>query len=280
MAAFTINDACMKRVTETLPLFEAIALRGGLVTAALLGLALAQGALRRGPVSGADRSMLALRTLAEVGATILFLAALMRMSLANLSAVMQVLPLAVTFAAVLIHREPIGGARLAAVLTGFLGVLIIIRPGTDGFDAWSLLGLGSVACVVVRDLATRRFSAGMPSVLVALAGSAAVALAGLAGALAGGWHAPDATEALLIAAAAAALVAGYLYSVMVMRVGDIGFVAPFRYTALVWAIGLGWLVFGSLPDAATLAGAGLVIATGLATLWGEGRPGLPRTARG
>ena len=66
-----------------------------------------------------------------------------------------------------------------------------------------------------------------------------------------------------------ALVVGYLFAVVVMRVGDISFVAPFRYTALIWAIFLGWLVFGSLPDPLTLMGAALVVATGIFTLWRE-----------
>lgn len=269
MAAFTLNDAGMKLVTETMPLFEAIALRGAISMVFLLGLVLASGALRRSALPRGDGPVLALRTLAEMGATMLFLAALMQMPLANLSAVMQVLPLAVTLAAALVFQETIGWRRLTAILIGFGGVLLIIRPGTEGFDVWSLLGLGSVACVVVRDLATRRLSRGVPSVLVALAASASVTLMGVAGGLAGGWHMPDAREAVIIGAAAAALIAGYICSIKTMRVGDIGFVAPFRYTALIWAIALGWFVFGTLPDAMTLAGAVLVIGTGLFTLLHE-----------
>lgn len=280
MAGFTLNDAGMKLVTGSMPLFEAIALRGGISFAFLLGLALLQGALRRGAVPPGEGRILGLRTLAEVGATVLFLAALMQMPLASLSAVMQVLPLAVTLAAALFFREPIGWRRLTAIAIGFLGVLLIIRPGTAGFDAWSLLGLGSVACVVVRDLATRRFSHGVPSVLIALAASASVMVMGLIGGFAGGWHMPDAGEALLITSSATALIAGYVFSVMAMRVGDIGFVSPFRYTALIWAIALGWSVFGSLPDGPTLAGAGLVIATGLFTLWRERKLTQPRPTSG
>jgi drug/metabolite transporter (DMT)-like permease len=269
MAAFTLNDAGMKLVTETVPLFEAIALRGAISLAFLLGLAYQQGALGRGAVPRGEGRVLALRTVAEMGATMLFLAALMQMPLANLAAVMQVLPLAVTLGAALYFHEPIGWRRLTAIGIGFCGVLLIIQPGSEGFDVWSLLGLASVACVVVRDLATRRFSRGVPSVLIAVWASAAVTAMGLAGSVAGGWHVPDAGEAVLIGASALALIVGYMLSVMVMRVGDIGFVAPFRYTALIWAIALGWFVFGTLPDGLTLAGAGLVIATGLFTLWRE-----------
>ena len=76
----------------------------------------------------------------------------------------------------------------------------------------------------------------------------------------------DGAEAAKIGCASLALVVGYLLAVMVMRVGDIGVVAPFRYTSLLWAIVLGWMLFGTLPDGLTLIGAGIVVATGLYTL--------------
>lgn len=270
MAAFTLGDAAMKLVTETLPLFQAIALRGGISVAVLAALAMRAGALRL-PAGRQDRSRLALRTVAEILATLLFLSALMFTPLANLSAIMQTLPLAVTLGAALAFREQIGWRRLLAIFVGFLGVLLIIRPGSAGFDIWSVAGLGSVACVVVRDLVTRRMTAALPSVLVALAAGLGVALMGLVGTVLTGWEPVGLREAALVAFAAVALIVGYLTSIKTMRVGEIGFVAPFRYTALIWAILLGWAVFGTLPDALTLVGAGVVIATGIFTLYRERR---------
>lgn len=268
MAAFTINDAGMKAVTETLPLFEAIALRGLLSVAALLVFALATGAVKL-RLGSRDGAAVAIRTLAEIGATLTFLSALMHMPLANLSAIMQSLPLAVTLAAALVFREGIGWRRLSAILVGFCGVLLIIQPGTEGFDRWSVVALASVACVVLRDLATRRMSLDVPSATVALWAATGVTVMGLAVTAASGWVAPGPRELTIIAGSSTALIAGYMFSVMVMRVGDIGFVAPFRYTSLIWAIALGWLVFGSLPDTLTLVGAGIVIATGIFTLYRE-----------
>lgn len=268
MAAFTLNDTAMKAVTQTLPLFEAILLRGMLASVGLIVLGLAMGNLS-GAISGRDRIVIAIRSLAEVGGTALFLGALIHMPLANLSAILQALPLAVTLAAAVFLKETIGWRRMAAIIVGFLGVLIIIRPGPDGFDLWSLMGLGSVACVVVRDLATRFVSRDVPSVSVAVSASLAVTLMGGAVTLAQGWQAPTGTEALLVGAAAFALLFGYMFSVMVMRIGDISFVAPFRYTALLWAIFLGWVFFGSLPDTLTLFGAALVVGSGMFTLWRE-----------
>jgi drug/metabolite transporter (DMT)-like permease len=269
-AAFTLNDTAMKVVAQTLPLFEAIALRGLLALTGLLVLGAAMGHLRF-RVARRDGRMIALRCVAEVGATVLFLGALIHMPLANLSAIMQALPLAVTLAAAVVFRERIGWRRMVAILIGFAGVLIIIRPGSQGFDLWSVMGLGSVACVVVRDLATRRLSAAVPSVTVAIWAASSVTVMGLVVATVQGWQPVSGGQAVLVAAAGAALLFGYLFAVMVMRVGDISFVAPFRYSALLWAIFLGWLVFNTLPDQLTLFGAGLVVATGLFTLLRERR---------
>jgi drug/metabolite transporter (DMT)-like permease len=275
MAAFTLNDAGMKAATETLPLFAAITLRGAMTSVLLVVLGLGTGGLRH-RLSRRDALITAIRTLAEVGGTLFFLTALMHMPLANLSAILQSLPLAVTLGAALVFGDRIGWRRMLAILVGFCGVLLIVRPGTEGFDHWSVMGLASVGCVVVRDLATRRLSHNVPSVLVALCSGVGVMAMGLVGCLFTGWQAVDLHEGLIIGAASGALIVGYLFGVMAMRVGDIGFVAPFRYTSLIWAIGLGFFVFGTLPDALTLLGAGIVIATGIFTLYRERKLALAR----
>lgn len=268
MAAFTLNDTAMKAATQTVPLFEAIALRGLVTTIGLVLLGLAIGGLQfRLPAQ--DRQVVIIRSLAEIAGTVLFLMALMHMPLANLSAILQALPLAVTLAAALVFGETIGWRRMTAILVGFVGVLIIIRPGPDGFDIWSLMGLGAVLCVVVRDLATRKVSRATPSINVAVWASASVMLVGGMAAFFDGWRGITGAEALMIGAASAALLFGYMFSIMVMRVGDIGFVAPFRYTALLWALVLGWLSFGTLPDSLTLLGAAIVVGSGIYLLLRE-----------
>lgn len=276
MAAFTLNDSCMKAVTESLPLFQAIALRGALATAGLLLVGrLAGGRVTLWPAP-ADRGRVALRTLAELGATAFFLTALVHLPLANLSAILQALPLAIPLGARLVLGEPLGWRQVVAIAAGFGGVMVILRPGGAGFDHWSLLGLASVACVVVRDLSTRRMTAATPSVTVAVWASVAVTGMGAVVAMAQGWQAMTPAQAGLIGLAATALVCGYLLAVMVMRVGDIALVAPFRYTSFLWAILLGWLVFADLPDRWTVLGAAIVVATGIYTLW-QARPA-PRQA--
>ena len=268
MAAFTLNDTAMKVAMQSVPLFQAIGLRGIFASVALVLIGWRMGGLSL-DISLRDWGFLALRSVAEVLGTLLFLAALIHMPLANLSAIMQALPLAVTLAAAVFLKEHIGWRRFTAILIGFAGVLIIIRPGPQGFDIWSLMGLGAVVCVVARDLATRQMSQALPSATVALTAAVTVLFLGFVGTVVEGWQPVAPQDLVMIAGASAALIVGYLTSVMTMRVGEIGFVAPFRYMALLWAIVLGWLAFGQLPDTLTLFGAALVVATGIFTFWRE-----------
>lgn len=266
MASFTLNDALMKAALQAVPLLEAIAIRGAITFAALVALAMATGGLVL-RIGRRDAALLGWRTLGEVGGTLTFLAALTHMSMANLSALMQSLPLAVALAAAVFLGERVAGRQWVAIAAGFVGVLFIVRPGTEGFDRWALLGLLSVALVVVRDLSTRQMSRGLPTLTVAAAAAGSVGLTGAAGVLVLGEWTPVPTVALAqIAGAAACLVLGYVTVVQAMRQGDIARVAPFRYSALVWAILLGWLVFGALPDGWTWAGAALIVASGIASM--------------
>ena len=275
MAAFTVNDTCMKAATETMPLFQAIFLRGLLSSAGLCLIAAQAGALRYRP-GRADMRAIGWRTVGEVGGTVAFLLALRQMPLANLSAIMQAMPLLVTLAAMLFLGEPVGWRRIAAICAGLVGVLLIIRPGSEGFDGWSVVALISVAFVVLRDLATRRVSSALPSVTVALSASLSVMLMGAVVMPFEGWVRPGLTEALLLIGAGAFLIAGYLVVVMATRIGELGAVAPFRYTALLFALLLGWLIFGDWPDRMTSLGAVIVVASGLYALARERRLRLRR----
>lgn len=268
MAAFTINDAFMKSVTLTLPLYQTIGLRGVIAVLGLGLLVVATGAYRF-RVNRRDGWLILLRSLADVAATILFLEALLRMPLANLSAILQAMPLAITLCAALVYGDKIGWRRMTAILAGLVGVLIIIRPGTEGFDRWALLGVASVMCVVVRDLSVRPLRGQVPSALVALGAAVAVTTMGWVGAGFQGWQPMTGGEAAKVLGAGIFLIVAYLTSVMAMRSGDIGLVAPFRYTSLLWAIALGLIVFGDLPDGWTLLGATIVVAAGIFTLLRE-----------
>ncbi|PRY93471.1 S-adenosylmethionine uptake transporter [Hasllibacter halocynthiae] len=277
MAAFTLNDAFMKGLAGEVPLFQAILIRGVAVCAVLVPVAWWRGALRL--PGGGDALFVLLRTAAEIGAAFLFISALFRMPLANATAILQALPLTITLAGALFLGERVGWRRWTAIGVGFLGVLVMIRPGTEGFDRWSLYALGAVACVTLRDVATRRIGAGVPSLTVATAAAVGVtAWAGIMTLAGRDWSPVGGPAAWQLAGAVAAIMAAYLLSVATMRAGDVSFVAPFRYTGLVWALLLGLLLFGEWPDGRTLLGAGIVVASGLYTLVREARTGrrMPR----
>lgn len=263
MVAFTCNDAVMKAVTQTLPLYESVALRGMAVLALMVAAALVQGDGLRLTVPRGDVAALVIRTAADIVSTLLYLLALRQMALADLSAIMQALPLAVTLAAALFFRERLGWRRLSAIGVGFLGVLLILRPGTGAFDTWSAVALLSMLLIVVRDIATRYFSRQVGSGTIAFHAALAVMLSGFVLGVGEDWRMPDLPEAALLLLSAGFLTVGYLTAVATMRVGEISFVAPFRYTSLVWAILLGLALFGEWPDGWTWAGSALVVGAGL-----------------
>jgi S-adenosylmethionine uptake transporter len=270
MAGFALNDGLMKAVMADLPLFQAVFLRGVMATALIAALAATRGAFaQRFPMR--DRPVLLMRSLGEIGSTICFLTALFHMPIADATAILQATPLSVTLAAAIFLGAPVGWRRWTAILVGFAGVMLIVRPGGAGFDAAALWAVAAVGFITLRDLSTRFFSPGVPSLLVALVTSGAITLvAGLLSA-AGAWVELDPDHWIRLAAAAGFLFVGYLFGVMSMRVGEIAVVSPFRYTVLIWALLIGALAFGQLPDGLTLTGAAIVVATGLYTLWRERR---------
>ena len=268
MACFTVNDTFMKATGGAVPLFQLLFLRGILATAVIFAMTWSRGAFRR-HISARDWGLIALRSLAEVGAAYFFVTALLNMPLANITAILQVLPLTVTLASALLFGETVGWRRMTAILIGFCGMLLIVRPGPEGFTLWSVYALISVACVTCRDLAARRLSPGVPSMMVTFSASAAVLVCAGIGSLTIEWAPMTPDLGLLILGAAVFVIGGYFLSVQVMRTGDVAFIAPFRYTGLIWALVLGWLIFGHWPSTLTLLGAGIIVATGLFTLYRE-----------
>ncbi|SIR26228.1 Permease of the drug/metabolite transporter (DMT) superfamily [Paracoccus thiocyanatus] len=275
VAGFTCNDALMKAATQSLPLYESITIRGGLVLLVMVLIARARGGLQL-RLARADAGRLLLRTGADVVSTVLYLLALRRMPLADVSAIMQSLPLAMTLAAALFFGERLGWRRLLAIGAGFAGVLLILRPGTGAFDQWSALVLAAMLLIVLRDLVTRTFSAQVGSSGIAFYAGFAVMMAGAVLGLTETWRLPSPAEMGLLTLAALFLTLGYVTAVSSMRVGEISVVAPFRYTSLIWAVLLGLAMFGEWPDAWTWAGAALVVGAGIYTILRERQLGRAR----
>lgn len=268
MASFTFNDACLKAIGEAMPLPQILVLRGTLASAFIAVLAWRLGSLRSSLPAG-DRRLVLMRACAEVGSTFFFLTALRHMPLANVTALLQMLPLTLALGSAVFFAEPVGWRRWIAIGLGFMGMLLIVRPGTEGFSLYSVYALVSVACVTMRDLVTRRMSAATPSLMVTLVSSVAVVLFGIVTSVGESWVPLTPRLAALLGGSTAFVIAGYTLSVLVMRKGDVSFIAPFRYTGLIWALLLGAVVFGDWPVPLTLCGAALIVATGSYTLWRE-----------
>jgi drug/metabolite transporter (DMT)-like permease len=257
MAGFTMNDTITKAVSSEMNFGQVMLVRGLFAIALIAALAWHQRAVR--PLRTLMVKPVALRVAGEVGGTVSFLAAIVHLPLANTAAIFQALPLAITLGAALIFGEPVGWRRWLAIIAGFIGVLIIVRPGVEGFNQFSLLALVSVIFCAVRDLATKRIPAPIPSLFITLLTTVTVTTAGAAILVPlGGWTPPSGRALGLLALAAVLLLIGYQCVIMALRSGDISAVAPFRYSALLWAMLLGYLVFGDVPDAMMVTGASII----------------------
>ncbi|MDV7143671.1 DMT family transporter [Tropicimonas sp. TH_r6] len=268
VCSFTTNDAFMKSLSDDMSMYQAIFLRGILGTVLLVIVAAQMGQLKF-RMSRRDGWMVLLRTAGEIAAAFFFISALFHMPMANASAIMQALPLTVTLAGAVFLGEAVGWRRLSAILVGFVGVMLIIRPGAEGFTIYSLYVVAAVLSVTVRDIAARAVSAQTSSMMVAVAASVGVWLFGAVGLIGGTWQPVSPSGWVSLTGAALMLNLAYIFSTLAMRVGDIAFAAPFRYTSLLWAMLLGFLVFGDWPDAVTLLGAAIVVATGIFTFHRE-----------
>ena len=266
--AYVLNDAVMKLLFADIDFFQAIFLRGLVSLPPLLVLALMTKTLLQ-KYSAKNQRFMIIRILAEIGTTVTFLTALKHMPLANVTAILQSLPLAITMAAAIFLGEPVGWRRWSAICLGFTGVLIIIRPGLAGFNSYSLLALAAVLLLTVREISTRQLDKKIPTVTVALSTTLGITVFAALMLIGDEWAEINFVSWSLIIAAAAAVTVATLLSVVAMRTGDIGFVSPFRYTSLIGAIGLGILLFGEWPDSMTLLGAVIIAFAGVYSLYRE-----------
>ncbi len=270
MTAYTVNDAFFKALSDELPLFQAIFVRGIAVVACLTvaGIILGQLTLRQ---SKRDWFFILARAVFELGAAFLFLLALINMPIANVTAILQALPLTVSLAAAVFLGATIGWRRLAAIFIGFIGVLLIIKPGSDGFNVYALYALAAVGFVTARDILVPKISKEVPTMVVAWATAVVVMLGGGAMSLTETWQPLSTLGQLQMAGAVIAILGGSIFSIVAMRHGDIAFVAPFRYSGLIAAVIVGFVFFSEFPDTLTIIGSLIVVGTGIFTLYRDNR---------
>lgn len=267
MAFFVANDTCVKLVGATLPLGELITLRNAMSTSYILLFAGLFGGLTmpRNP----QTKIISWRLAAEFFSTIFFLSGLVALPIAEATAIGQFTPIAITAAAAVFMREPIGWRRWMAAVFGLIGVMFIIRPGTAAFSPAAILILVAVAFVVLRDLTTRAISRDVPTLTLTAMSASISILSGLVMWPFETWIAPDATQLILLMLAALFLTLAYALTVIAMRSGEVGVVSPFRYAIIVFAILSGWLVWDEWPDKIQMFGIAVLSIAGLYTFHRE-----------
>ncbi len=264
MSAFIGNDAMIKAVGERLPAAQMLVVRGVMAILLIVLVARQLGALPR-IRDVLDRWVL-LRASFEGLGTFLYLAALFNLPLGNVTAINQSSPLFVAVLAMLFLKERVGTARWLAIGAGFTGVLLVIQPGLAGFNAYAWLCLVATLIYAFRDLLTRKVPPATPSILITLATAGVVWLMAGGVLIVQGWTPMQPRDVGLLAIASVLLSTGYYASIAAMRHAELSVVAPFRYVGLLWAVLLGWVVWGDVPNALAWAGIALLIAAGLAMI--------------
>jgi drug/metabolite transporter (DMT)-like permease len=228
----------------------------------------ALGAAR--PIAILFTPMMLVRLGSAAAATTFIVISLRDVPLAIVNTVLQVTPLAVTAGAALLYRERVGPSRWAAAISGFLGVLLIVKPGAGDLGLAALVVLLALAFATVRDLTTRGLERDIPSIFVAAGSSAAIVPAGfLVAPFEAAWSLPSAWAWGLITAASACFFLANTFIIVGLRTGEIGVIAPFRYVAAPFSVLIGYWWWGDIPDMLAFLGIGLVIAAGLYTLHRE-----------
>jgi len=275
MAGFALEDVLFKQLAARLPVGQVLTVvgaGGGLIFTAFA---------RAGGRSLLTRDLLSrpvlLRNLTEAVGSAVFVTALVLSTLSGVSAILQATPLVVTLGAALFLGEKVGWRRWTAIGVGFLGVLLIVQPGTAAFEPASLFAVATVILLAIRDLSSRAVPAGIASTQITAWGFFSAVPAGVLMLLATGVRPvmPDSAEFVRFGAILIVGGIGYYSLVAAMRIGDVSAVVPFRYTRLVFALVLGRLVFGERPDSLMFTGAALIVGTGLYTIW---RSAVRRTA--
>ncbi len=265
MAGFAVEDMFLKSAAQSLPVGQVLLVMGlcGALWFALTSFRAGETAL---PGALLSRTM-AVRSTFEVVGRLFYALAIALTPLSVASSILQATPLVVVLGAAVLFGETVGARRWILTGLGFIGVLVILRPGLAGFDALSLLAVIGLLGFAGRDLATRAAPPALSNAQLGTAGFLVLAFSGaVILAFTQGPDLPTAPEATKILGATVFGVLGYSFLTRAMRTGEVSAVTPFRYTRLLFALALGMAVFGERPDAATLIGAAIIVTCGVLIL--------------
>ena len=262
MGAFVLNDAFVRLAGDSLPLAQILFFRGILTTIALLSVAFYTGVFNL-KVPRQDKWLIFFRSVTEALTAYFFLTAVMNMPFANVTAILQILPMTVTLAAAIIFKEKVGAFRISLILLGFLGVILIINPTKDGFNMYAGYALISVLLITTRDLLSRRLSVDVPTLIPTVSASFGVLLFSILLITNTAFQPLGLQNSFFSGAAAFFIIFGYYTAVLVMRAGEISFISPFRYSAILFALILGFIFFDVKPDEIALLGIVIVMLAGI-----------------
>lgn len=270
MACFAVEDTFIKLLSARLPATQilfSVGFGGALITLALavtLNVNLADKILLNKHVIS--------RTIADLFGAFFFTSAMVLIPMSLLASILQATPLFVTLGAAILLGEKVGWRRWSAIFIGFLGVIIILQPGYGSFQLASLLGLAAVLCLALRDVVTRDMATEIPTLTVTFYACLAMGSAGfIAYPFFGTPIMPTTFEAILLVCAAIIGVTGYFLIVLATRKGDVSVIAPFRYSRLLFSLGLASLILGEMLTLPILLGGLLVVSSGIYTFGRERR---------
>jgi len=265
MAAFVLNDAFVRLAGDSLPLAQILFYRALLTTITLVLVAFYTGVLKL-KVSSQDKWLIFFRSITEALTAYFFLTAVMNMPFANVTAILQILPMTVTLAAAVMFKEKVGAFRILLIFLGFLGVILIINPAKDGFTIYAGYALISVLLITIRDLLSRKLSVDVPTLIPTVSASLGVLLFSILLITKTAFQPLNLQNSFFIVAAAFFIIFGYYTAILVMRSGEISFISPFRYTAVLFALMLGFVFFDEQPDGIAFLGMTIVIISGIALM--------------
>ncbi|MBN9091347.1 MAG: DMT family transporter [Reyranella sp.] len=268
VVVFIFNDALIKLAAETMPPLQAIGLRGCFATL-WCGLALLiRGELRHVPRLA--HPWVALRGLLEAGAAVSYLIALAFIPFAIATAVNLSTPLFLAILAVLLLGETVGWRRWTAIAVGFVGVLMVIQPRPGDVNLWTWLVVLASFVGATRDVIARWVPAQVPTLVVSLSSAVTLAVVGCVWATLNGWQPMSLRGVLLVMGSSLLLAAGYQLLMISLRTGaEFSVIGSFRYASVLWALGIGYVLWGDVPNLLAISGIAVVVGAGLYILHRE-----------
>ena len=268
VVVFIFNDALIKLASETMPPLQAIGLRGIFATLWCVLALMASGDWRAVPRITHPAVMV--RGALEAAAAVLYLVALAYIPFAIATAVNMSTPLFLAVLAVLILQEQVGWRRWTAIAVGFVGVLLVIQPRPGDLNVWTWLVVASSFAGALRDVLGRHVPAAVPTLVVSLSSAVTVGLVGGVWALVEGWQPMTVRGVGLVIGSSLLLAMGYQLLMLALRSGaEMSVLGSLRYSSILWALAIGYVMWGDVPNLLAVAGIVVVAASGLYILHRE-----------